>query len=428
MCFVQMLYAQQLHNSTSLMTAPVTHNWKKTTARSGATELLDSIIITNYDISTGMISFASKEFYQDYNAFDEAETILFQNYDGGSYINESRQIRQFSMNGLISEVDVQKWDTDNNSWEKDAFETYTYSNNNLTVLLDRKNWDEGQSAYVDGTKKSTFYRLPDLIDSTEKIQWNASLNKWVVTEKVVRSYDANNDLLENTIDLFFNDGTYLFGSNAINTYDAPAQIVEKLFQRRSQFGDPWENSRRIDYSYDVNNEVDTFYRYDWDDTSQDWKLDSRRVHIRDNNSEILTDQEWDGTAWVNDQRFTYTFTDQGNYETFIWDIWLDSEWKLSNETKHFYSEKTVSTSAVATNPANCQLINSLKRANIRCELADIVNAQLEVYDLLGRLQYQQAITAQQEVDLQNYLPQGFYLVSIQVNKQLLFLQKIALQN
>jgi len=75
--------------------------------------------------------------------------------------------------------------------------------------------------------------------------------------------------------------------------------------------------------------VDSLYTWSWDIMSDDWKLESRMIDVvydAGNNMINSTDQNWDGTAWVNSDRYTYTYDANHNMTSELSKVWMNETW------------------------------------------------------------------------------------------------------
>jgi len=77
-------------------------------------------------------------------------SVLEENFEGGGWVNSSKQTLSYNGEDLSQELD-QKWNPQTSAWENDGKDMYTYSGGNLHVILSQQ-WNKLSSAWVNESR------------------------------------------------------------------------------------------------------------------------------------------------------------------------------------------------------------------------------------------------------------------------------------
>mgnify|MGYP001476556554 CR=1 FL=1 len=100
-------------------------------------------------------------------------------------------------------------------------------------------------------------------------------------------------------------------------------------------GSAYVNDYRYQYTYDDNNNRTEYTRQDWDGAA--WVNDWRDLYTYDDNNNMTerTRQDWDGAAWVNDWRYLETYNAYNDYTGSTRQDWDGAVWV--NDSKSTYT-------------------------------------------------------------------------------------------
>ena len=111
---------------------------------------------------------------------------------------------------------------------------------------------------------------------------------------------------------------YALHSKAINTYVGANKTQSVIKVRNGNF---WKNYSRVQYVYDVNDNVLTVTNSFW--STNVWVNDTRTSNTYDANNRLTQaiDKYWSGTSWVNQWKYVNTYSAAGNLTKQITHQW-----------------------------------------------------------------------------------------------------------
>lgn len=147
------------------------------------------------------------------------------------------------------------------------------------------------------------------------------------------------------------DGSTWQNSDKIEySYEASGNVVEEIefFWQTSE--SQWMEANKISYSYNTNNKVVVVLNEEFDSNTDSFKESSRTNNTYNSNGYLtqFLDQDWSGSAWENSYKTDLTYN--GNlvsgglsYE------WVDNNWsKVENVTIVYNDNETIKSFALAT--------------------------------------------------------------------------------
>ena len=147
------------------------------------------------------------------------------------------------------------------------------------------------------------------------------------------------------------DGSAWQNSDKIEySYEANGNVVEEIefFWHTSE--SQWTEANKISYSYNTNNKVIVALNEEFETNTDSFKASSRTNYTYDSNGYLtqFLDQDWSGSAWENSSKTDLTYN--GNlvsgglsYE------WVDNNWsKVENVTIVYNDNETIKSFALAT--------------------------------------------------------------------------------
>ncbi len=166
--------------------------------------------------------------------------------------------------------------------------------------------------------------LAETTDTTVCYSWNDSTGMWEFDHRTIAAYDENKNITYD-IDENWNAATWVNGSQRRYwTYDANGNLVD--FYSQQWDGANWVNLFRIINTYDGNDNLITQIRQDGDG-SGGWNNSTRYTYTYNafGTSSRLT-EEWDSNGWVYDEFDGYGYDTNGNLDTSVHSLWIDTNW------------------------------------------------------------------------------------------------------
>lgn len=230
---------------------------------------------------------------------------------------------------------VEEYDWDNNDWQLDEEESYTYSNG--------------------GTKETLLLN-------------NSIINGMTETYRRLKSYNANNALTEDKKQ-YNNGSSWEDDSRITKTYNAEGKMLLELYQISD--GINWFDNEKTEHEY-PNAETLIIKEFNFKNSINDWEQQSEENITQTSNGYIQTSKSliddilsytdksettisngkitqqiswiWDETtsAWVLDNKYTATYTIDGLLdleEIYYWDTSLSpNNWILSTKITYTRSQ------------------------------------------------------------------------------------------
>jgi len=183
-------------------------------------------------------------------------------------------------------------------------------NNNESFLLTAiKNayWEENNWIDIDSNKLT--YNDEHL--KTQNYYFRKTDSGWINNAKTIYNYDDNQRLISK-INWFFENEVWTPRGKTINEYDLNNNLSK---------------SQYFDYTPDSN-----------------WLLKSQTIYEYDenHNNTLNARQTWSDNQWINDIKYTYTYTNFNKIEESYTFTWNDTVWLPYNYSIRTYSEEKVS--------------------------------------------------------------------------------------
>ena len=173
-------------------------------------------------------------------------------------------------------------------------------------------------------------------------------------------------------------------------------------------------------SYENSNNSPTYY------SLPNWELDDREVYFYNNQNlvDTIETEDWYG-SWHPRYKATYNYDADGDLLTEI--IQYESGGNYINSDKRVYTYAfPVSTDNELVEAVDCKFQNPyLSGSTLSCiGLTENKDYRVILHDVLGRQVVRQRITGNQPFSIQESIPMGMYILTIQDEEQLLFTEKI----
>ncbi len=116
-------------------------------------------------------------------------------------------------------------------------------------------------------------------------------------------------------------------------------LIEVIFQGWN--GSAWVNTDKNSYTYDGNNNLTELLLQTWDGSA--WVNSGKYSYAYDgnNNQTELLFQTWDGSAWVNFNKGLLTYDGNNNQTELLFQTWDGSAWINSYKYSYTYNEDNI---------------------------------------------------------------------------------------
>lgn len=169
------------------------------------------------------------------------------------------------------------------------------------------------------------------IDYDEQVAFSWDGFIYTPTSKLLQSFNSNDQITELKVQ-DYNGGVWVNNRLTVRTYNSADQL--KTVVIKNYTSGSWENSSRTVYTYN-NGKVKTEIDQSWNGT--DWEDNRRTVYSYDGGQlKTEIDQDWNGTDWENEDRTTYAYDSDGNIVQELEEEWSGGVWvKDSRDVKQY---------------------------------------------------------------------------------------------
>jgi hypothetical protein len=243
-----------------------------------------------------------------------------QDWDGASWVNASKTLTTYNVDGTANTATTQEWQTDH--WENVSLMTFGYSGG-MTVTMLVQTWSG--SAWVNSSRSTLTYSGGHLATTVTET-WVSSA--WVNAAKSLYTYTGSN--LTEWIMQSWVSSAWVNSMRSTMTYNGSGDETQSIMYLWQ--GGVWAASSKYDYSYDGSgDEILSVYSMatgpTWlameADTSK-WSsgknteivhnhlvppsvFRSQFTYDSNGNRTIDLGQDWSGSAWVNSDRAVYVY-------------------------------------------------------------------------------------------------------------------------
>ena len=348
--------------------------------------------------------------------------------DGGSiWILHDKEEFTWDAENKMTQMFHSNWD--GTSWSLSFKEEYSYDDNsNLTQTVRfvmfgstlEPTWREN-SFYDENNNKILEYRA----------EWDSNFLDWFPYSRYEFSYDINNNLIQ-LID-YYNDPDWNWQQEYKTefVYDDNTNLINIT---ESIWYSYWENFRKHDYSYNVNNNETQNVLYIWNYSESQWELGSK-LESTFNSSDILENKTrylWDSSTntWVAEKKSDYDYNGSYLYTDLILPYYLNStyfrhmlndrfdfEWDVTmndwipvRKELFYFSEEVTSVSEI--NKVDLNVYPNPFTKYVTFSNSDNHGSMtFELLDLQGRRIMSQEIRSDEKVNMEG-LNEGLYFYNL----------------
>jgi len=180
----------------------------------------------------------------------------------------------------------------------------------------------------------TFDANNNMLTNTYQL-WNTDSNAYINSTNTIWTYDANNNLLTYTTQHWTNTNSWVNEVNKIYTYDANNNRLSYAEQTWNTGTSAWVNDINYLYTYSASNLLTQSVFQHWNGTWQD-STQSTYTYNASNQQTQVTNQYWDpsGPFWYNVDQSQYAYSSAGPEQLYLYLIWsgVTATFNVSSET------------------------------------------------------------------------------------------------
>ncbi|MBI9038171.1 MAG: T9SS type A sorting domain-containing protein [Bacteroidales bacterium] len=314
---------------------------------------------------------------------------------------------------VVLEVLYMNWEDEN--WVNDSKHVYTYDENGYMFEFCMQSWTEGIWVdYIKITYTNNSSGKP--IESLLYI-WNPANELWVLTGKYIFTYDVNEFLIEQLMQVWLEE-QWIDSDKWLFTYDGNGNLIEELELDWDYIGEIWENFDIHYYTYvddllmeDLKqmweegawvNDINTFWTYDgeghaterltkaWPFGATAWENFLHNTFTYNANWQEIEDfvEKWESGVWTNHEIHYKTYDANGMIIEKLVQVFEAKGWV--NCEKQLYTNGLVGISEYyLTRNSNLNLISFpnpfSSTTSISFDVFENSPVRLEIFDLMGKL-------------------------------------------
>ena len=257
------------------------------------------------------------------------------NSPSGSFINSDKEQYTYYDNGKVKTIISYLWNPVSEEWTETEKTLNVYSDTFLTEVV--KSYFNPNGIWVDTLKKVLSY-TDGLNTDITIYERSANIQPWTESERELRSYDVNGNLIENLYQewhVLRKDWTaYLIETM---TYDAENRITGYESRVWDFLFDDWVNYDKEVYAYGTSPVSEEYYYYTWNETTGVW--DNYYKDYAEYTSDMLTEGflswYWKSGSWIELTKEIYEFDVQHHLV-----YYAEYEWNVKSQRWDYYDKET----------------------------------------------------------------------------------------
>lgn len=320
--------------------------------------------------------------YKWVHQYDGQERLIesvFQNYVGGTWVNNSKVTLAYNAQDSVSETIQQSWD--NGAWVNSYKQVYTYNAQNR--LIERIGHGWSGSAWGYGLRYNWTYNGQGNVTEETRQDWNGS--SWgSITSQTTYTYNGQNQ--------------------------------QTGWTRQDWVSNAWQNHSRASYTYNGQGYVNQSVTENWnaDPLVNNW-VNDRRITNTYNGQNIQTQQAteyWSNNAWTDGLIQQISYTPEGGYYQFNFLTWNNGTWVNYLVWTYYYNCSSTGISDEDLTDGVSVYPNPV--ADGQLYISGLFNGPniITLYDMQGKaVIHSHSLSTTHTLDM-NALPQGMYILRI----------------
>jgi len=284
---------------------------------SAGKQKLDSIKYEYYNSSTGAFLLESRQDYFYNESGDEVEQYVhLYNSQADSLVKFKRWLSEYnSFQNLVAETEYD-WDAQNAIWQERKKRELDYDVNSKVIFDATHYWTGQLNGWAGVEKTENVFDVDGNLLSEAFYQWDMSGKEWKGINKTVFTYTSKGAIKSET--------TYLWewksgeGDDRIYDWRADRKFNYEYdeFGRKISFiesvrSGEWNNLKKIEYEYNVFDEVSLKVKYEWKNDTESWQaiekyeqLSLENIHQAVENTSFWNSND---SVWVLHERDSVQF-------------------------------------------------------------------------------------------------------------------------
>lgn len=211
----------------------------------------------------------------------------------------------------LDSITYKYYDPGNGNFALSGINKFTYSPSTVNTTFDIDSWDQANSVFYTQMKQEyTHDSNGNVLTRTLHYWTGTSLDPYL---KYLYSFDPNGRITEK-IEQSYNTGTSSFENSQREVYTyanssdpLPSQVQLDTWDTGSA---SWQFNQRAMVTYNANGHFLTLVLENYDSSNNIWINYKQWTRTYDSNGRITQqlEEEWNGTAWVNNNRYDNTYT------------------------------------------------------------------------------------------------------------------------
>ncbi|MCZ2357274.1 MAG: T9SS type A sorting domain-containing protein [Bacteroidia bacterium] len=294
----------------------------------------------------------------------------------------------------------------NATWLKLALTNYTYVNGTDIDQITQYNWNLLQGVYHPVTLTAYSY-VSGKVSTIVSSAWNSLSQQFIPSSRTVYTYNAGLVQVEQSERYDTTTQTYTPLSRYTCTY-TPTNKIQIRLQENYNAGQ-WQNSARITYSYDPNDNITYILTETYQQGSGQWAnsySQSYSYNMYQELNQILT-SIWNGSSWQQQNRLIYTYNQDGTMHNYTTYVWQQNNFVNSQRTTFFYQPLT--SLASVPNKPNIRLYPNPSQDYFGIQ--GVSQGMVSLKTLTGQVVFQTYFSENQQFSISD-IPAGIYIAEV----------------
>lgn len=392
--------------------------------RNGEIYIVDSVHCFQYNETIQDVVPQLREYSLATNQDGEVTTRLieFWNVETNTFRDRHQVLRAFDNQGKLSEEILQLANNGSSTFENSTRTRYNRNVAGNPSQIIHEVWNNGNWE----SKTRELYEYQSSIKPTLFIFQEYENGNWVNSFRVFTNYNQQGKIASSLFQLWQSEG-WVNGNRTFETYNNQGQQTLSIREGWNADLNDWVQSSRIVYEYQFgrNNEVRTELFQDFDES---WIPQSRELKFYDDqgNNSQTTAQNYLNEEWINVFNTILVYDAEQNLSRSVGELWVNNAWRTQNSCDYFYTLFTTDVQDIFAAHLACNFPNPFPIGNtFHCTgLEQLGVTQLNIYSMEGKLVYRQDVTNNTDFQINPSLPMGLYQVVMHNEKGLVFSKKI----
>ncbi len=319
-----------------------------------------------------------------YDQFGKELSRVFKSVSNQVWRNTKRWDNFYSFGSEIAERNESVWSAELTSWTPIYKLQYTY--NHRGQELDILGFEKTENGWEPNQKTTYEYDLNDFVSNETVFDWNEELVNWIANSRIVYTYNNRHSVSSETSQIW-NDSLGV-----------------------------WENRYSRVYVYDTENRIESSVRREWNHLEQQWIELSTLSLFFNEKGQLSRSELIDDASFAPPHSENASYSDEGNLGELIHSVYNEDSDSFEPYEKelHYWSEHVQGNLIDGGSEIDCKFANPyLLGLPWYCDkLKSDVIYSVEVYDLWGRLFYEDTFESNATFRLNGDIPPGLYSVVI----------------